>query len=47
MELTDEEKAEMEKKNLSIEEDRKWKIINNVNAIILIMFTTFIWAYFA
>lgn len=46
-EMTDEEKAELEAKNLSIHEDSKWRRINNVNAIVLILLTTFLWAYYA
>ena len=46
-ELTDEEKAEIEAKNLSIDEKRIWNLFNNFNAILLIMLTTFIWAFLA
>lgn len=45
--MTDEEKAEAEKQNLSIDEDDKWRIVNNVNAIVIIVLTTFLWAFFA
>lgn len=46
-EMSEAEKAALEAKHLSITEDRKWRLLNNINAVILIMITTFIWAYFA
>ena len=46
-ELTDAEKAELEKQHLSISESNKWRIGNNINAVILIAATTFLWAFFA
>ncbi|KAL4223812.1 Sodium/glucose cotransporter 1 [Mactra antiquata] len=46
-ELTPEQKAAFEKKQLSIHETKWWKVVLNVNAIILMTLAVFLWGFYA
>lgn len=45
--MTPEEEAAFEKKQLSIHESKWWKRVLNVNAIILMTLTVFLWGFYA
>ncbi|XP_067934509.1 sodium/glucose cotransporter 4-like [Watersipora subatra] len=45
--ISDEEKNELMKKNLSIDESKTWRLINNFAAGFVLVGTTFLWGYFA
>lgn len=45
--LSPAEKAELEQKLTSIEEEPLWRCVCNINAIILLAINIFLWGYFA
>ena len=46
-ELTEEEKRAIEAKQNSIHEKRLWKIVLNINAILLMTLAIFLWGFYA
>ncbi|XP_016367124.1 sodium/glucose cotransporter 4-like [Sinocyclocheilus rhinocerous] len=46
-EMSEEERQALERKLTSIEEDHTWKTVCNVNALILLTVSVFLWGYFA
>ena len=45
--LTEEEARAIEAKQTSIHEDKKWRRILNVNAVLLMTLAAFMWGFFA